>query len=101
MSISFGALNFAAYTHPKRIYLVGLDTKQTACFDGREHQYYMKELMLGYRLFKDFFKRYYPDVEVISVNPVGLKGMFKDVYTQSYVDAHPELLEEDIEILKD
>lgn len=99
MSISFGALNFAAYTHPKKIYLVGLDTQQTPCFDGREHPYYMRELMLGYHLFQQFFERYYPDVEVISINPVGLKGKFKDVYTQDYVDEHPELLEEGVEIL--
>ena len=29
---------------------------------------------------KKFAKTYYPDTEIISVNPVGLKGIFKDVY---------------------
>ena len=38
---------------------------------------------------------------VTVVSAGAIKGMFKDVYTQAYVDAHPELLEEDIEILKD
>jgi hypothetical protein len=101
MSISFGALNFATYTHPKKIYLVGLDTQQSRCFDGRQHVYRMDEIMMGYQLFQRFTAKYYPDVEVISINPVGLKGMFKDVYTKNYVDEHPELLNEDIEILEE
>ena len=99
MSIAFGALNFAAYTHPKRIYLVGLDTKQTQCFDGNNHQYFMHELTRGYKLFKSFFERCYPDTEIVSVNPVGLKGMFRDIYTKGYVEVHPELLKENVEIL--
>ena len=49
--------------------------------------------------FKQMVCRMYPNTPIISVNPVGLKGMFKDVYTQSYVDAHPELLKENIKIL--
>ncbi len=101
MSISFGALNFATYTNPKKIYLVGLDTKQAPCYDGKEHKYFMNDLLRGYKLFKTFVERYYPQTEVISINPVGLKGMFKDVYTQSYVDAHPELLNENIEIINE
>lgn len=38
---------------------------------------------------------------MISVNPIGLKGIFKDAYTQAYVDEHPELLNNKIEILKE
>ena len=55
--------------------------------------------MRGYKKFKEFIDIYYPDVEVISVNPVGLKGLFRDVYTQNFVDAHPELKKENIEII--
>ncbi len=98
-SISFGALNFAAYTHPKRIFLVGLDTVQAPCFDGKEHPYQMDNIIKGYKLFKIFMEKYYSDVEVISINPVGLKGLFRDVYTRSYLKVHPELLNENVEIL--
>lgn len=98
-SISFGALQFALYTRPKRIYLIGLDTKNCGHYAGDNNTYNLKQMLLGYMKFKNHIKIHYPDVEIISVNPVGLKGMFKDVYTQSYVDAHPELLNEDIEIL--
>ena len=49
---------------------------------------------------KQILEYRYPKTKVISINPVGLRGLFKDVYTQSYVDAHPELKNENIEILK-
>ena len=29
-----------------------------------------------------FANRYYPDTEIISINPVGLKGIFKDIYQE-------------------
>ena len=32
----------------------------------------------AYKKFKQFAQKYYPDVEIISINPVGLKGLFKD-----------------------
>ena len=99
----FSALQFALYTNPKKIYIVGCD-----CTTGHFHP----ESKVGWgenlsgqvpwwKRFQQHVNDYWPHTEIISVNPVGLKGMFKDVYTQAYVDAHPELLEEDIEILKD
>ena len=29
---------------------------------------------------RDFIKAFYPDIEIVSINPVGLKGLFKDCY---------------------
>lgn len=99
-SVSFAAMHFAAYTHPKRIYLVGLDTCNSGHYFAVKSKYNFKDILFGYKKFKNFMKVFYPDTEIISVNPVGLKGMFKDVYTQSFVDAHPELLKENIEIIR-
>jgi len=99
MSISFAAIQFALYTHPKKLYLIGLDTKQCGHYAGDNNKYDIEKMFYGYRKIKEFVKLHYPDIEIISVNPVGLKGMFRDVYTQSYVDEHPELSEEDVEIL--
>ena len=31
---------------------------------------------------KKFVETYYPETEIISVNPVGLKGIFKDLYQE-------------------
>ena len=99
-SISFAALHFALWTYPDKIYLVGLDTAPVGnLFDGPT-SYHYRMMLIGYKKFKSFAERYYPDTEIISINPVGLKGLFKDVYTQSYVDKHPELLKENIEIIK-
>ena len=100
MSVSFAAIQFALYTHPKKLYLVGLDTSQTGHYLGYDNVYHIGKMLTGYKKLKKFIDIYYPDIEIISVNPVGLKGLFKDVYTQSYVDEHPELLNKNIEILK-
>lgn len=102
-SISFGALHFALFTRPKKIYLIGLDTANVGHILGADYEctYDTQRMLNGYNKFKHFIDIYYPDVDVISVNPVGLKGLFKDVYTQSFVDAHPELLKENIEIINE
>ncbi len=109
-SISFAALHFAFYTHPDKIYLIGLDTNVGGIniFDNlnvdlkhaKDGNYDIKNMLSGYVKFKEFAEKYYPDVEIVSVNPVGLKGVFKDVYTQSYVNEHPELLKEGVEIIE-
>lgn len=100
-STIFNAAHFATYTHPKRIYLVGCDCSNSGHFDNSPpyNDLRVGSLLNGWHRFKEYCTWYYPDIEIISINPVGLKGVFKDVYTQSYVNDHPELLEEDIEIL--
>lgn len=98
-SISFAALQFALYTYPDKIYLVGLDTAQTGNFFDGASSYYYKKMIYGYKKFKKFASIYYPDTEIISINPVGLKGIFKDVYTKNYVEKYPELLKDNIKIL--
>lgn len=102
-TIALHALQFAIFTRPKRILLVGCD-----CYCGGQYKHYNEavqpgeeDLVLaersvqiwikGYKMIKDFTDQFYPDTEIISVNPVGLKGMFHDMYTESYLDAHPEL----------
>ena len=102
----FSALQFALYTNPKTIYIVGCDCSAEGHFykefttkfvsKNTTDLSYQKK---SWNSFKQFVNTMYPNTEIISVNPVGLKGMFKDVYTQNYVDEHPELLNENIEIL--
>ena len=54
-------------------------------------------------IWKDFSQLYYPETEIICVNPIGLKGIFKEVYTKSFIKEHPEILKEqnNIEYLED
>lgn len=92
-SVIFNALQFAIYTRPKRILLVGCDCANIGHFDDNQNKYVgpISTWLDGYRCFKEFIAQYYPDIEVISINPVGLKGMFHDVYTKNYLDDHSEL----------
>lgn len=83
-SIAFSAMHFALYTNPKKIYIVGADCS-SGYFDGKNSGQDMSYLVEGWKKIKQFAKTYYPDTELISINPVGLKGVFKDVYTQGYI----------------
>jgi len=111
----FSALQFVLYTHPKRIYLVGCDCTSDGYFYSKQnndehipsHWIDIKNgknelLSMTKKLWQEtasILTLQYPDVEVVSINPVGLKGLFKDVYTQRYIDEHPELNLDNVEIL--
>lgn len=95
-SVIFPAIQFALYTRPKKILLVGCDCSSDGHFDGvsigrYQGQNSTKIWSSAYQKIKTFTQLHYPDTEIISVNPVGLRGMFRDVYTKSYLDDHPEL----------
>lgn len=88
----FSALQFALFTNPKTIYLVGCD-----CSDqGHFHEEVFKDASIkSYDLTNQYpfwlkFKQYLDDIncqtEIISVNPIGLKGLFKDIYTENFSD---------------
>ena len=94
-SVAFQAIQFILFTNPKKIYLVGMDcAHQGSHFAGKEHfvssrgedinllqQAQIKE----WKLLKKFVSLYYPDTKIISINPVGLKGIFDDIYTKTYL----------------
>lgn len=102
-SIAHQAFQFILFTNPKRVYLVGCD-----CTGGLKGGHFIKgekdeavvntasrgfwdsavaEMLIGWQKLKDFASMYYPDTEIISINPVGLKGLFKDVFT---ADGEPD-----------
>lgn len=79
-SVVFSAMQFALFTNPKRIYLVGCDCS-TGYFDEKKPVIKPnKDLVRSWKELKKFVNIYYPETEIISVNPVGLKGIFKDIY---------------------
>lgn len=86
-TITLSAFHFALYTYPQRIYLVGCDNASTGYYDGTvDKQCLIEEktaklLKEDYQEMKQFAQIHYPETEIISVNPVGLKGVFKDIYT--------------------
>ena len=92
-SVIFSAIHFAMFTRPRKLLLIGCDCSSDGHFDGDTTpiEWALPLWMNGYEKLKRFVAWNYPDMEIISVNPVGLKGMFHDMYTESYLDAHPEL----------
>ena len=83
-SIVFPALQFALWTYPRRIYLVGCDcTTSGYAYDKNDKNFLVpNKIVEAYKKFKVFARKYYPDVEIISINPVGLKGIFEDIYEE-------------------
>ena len=90
VSVSLQAVQFALYTNPSRIYLVGIDCTANGHFIGEENYTEKRDIkeaernanqsIEDWKKVKDFVATYYPGTEIISVNPVGLKGIFKDWY---------------------
>ena len=78
----FSALQFALFTEPKTIYLVGCDCTDSGYFKkagkGIKQNLLEKTEYLWHEA-KYFINQYYPDTEIVSVNPVKLKGLFRDI----------------------
>ena len=77
-SVVFPAMQFALWTRPKRIYIVGCDCTMSGHYNGKSNILAVNAVIDGWRRMKKFANVYYPDTEIISINPVGLKGIFKD-----------------------
>ena len=96
-TVAFQAIQFAIFTRPKRLLLIGCDCARNGYFNSMEMtnkwhpvERHISKWLAGYQKLKVFAEQFYPDMEIISVNPVGLKGLFHDMYTESWLNAHPE-----------
>lgn len=104
-SIIFRAIHFALYTHPKKLLLVGCDCSSRGHFEESQQDcspnaavrpaaseaiIQIPQWIDGYQKVKRFTAIHYPDTEIISVNPVGLKGIFHDLYTEDFLNTHPD-----------
>lgn len=81
-STVFAPIQFALWTNPRRLFLVGCDCSHGGHFYAttKNNELCIDKIYEGYLSLKKFAARYYPQTEIISVNPVGLKGLFKDWY---------------------
>jgi len=93
-NIALSAMQIALFSHPSKIFLVGCDASQghfvqPSALDKARIEKHEKDLKMAVSSdrviqkwieLKRFAKAFYPDVEIISINPVGLKGIFKDEY---------------------
>lgn len=80
-SIAIIAAQFALFTNPRKIYLVGCDCSENY-FDNSKTQKGLSHLVKYWKDFKRFSDIYYPETEIISINPIGLKGIFTDLYQE-------------------
>lgn len=104
-TIALIAIQFILYTHPQKIYLVGCDFSAEGHFNERNQtkekidwgireakRLWSNDLMRQWwSNVKEFQHCYYPDTEIVSINPIGLKGIFKDEYTDSYLAKHHDI----------
>ena len=89
-SVVFVALHFALFTYPKQIYIVGCDSQA-----GNYGHFYdddssskifphLDKIKITWTRMKMFAANHYPETEIISVNPIGLKNLFRDIYTDNF-----------------
>ena len=111
----FSALQFILYTNPRRIFLVGCDCTDGGYFysvcnnkdsipshwhDPREgRNILLPNTIKLWNEFKSIADMLYPHIGIVSINPIGLKGLFYDVYTQDYIDDNPGFIDDYVEIL--
>jgi len=82
-SVIFSAMQFMLWTNPKTIYLVGCDCTRNVYFDSNEKDQKIKRevdetFYNGWIAMKKFAEINYPETKIVSVNPVGLRGLFED-----------------------
>lgn len=85
-STVFPASIFALFTYPAELYLVGCDVTRSGHFyDNTPNETLnVKALTVGWARIKAFAEHHYPETKIISINPIGLKGLFEDIYTDEY-----------------
>lgn len=93
-TVSLQAMQFILYTNPAKIYLVGIDCSNAGHFTDNTKNH-IKDFDIEkrgenltkwanisvefWKELKKFAQTYYPETEIISVNPVGLRGIFTDL----------------------
>lgn len=96
----FSALQFICYTHPRRIFIVGCDCNSTQSSSLESLQDYSKQIEMWKYCMK-FIASIYPEIEIISVNPVGLQDICRDVYSRNYIEKNPDINSQYPEILEE
>lgn len=86
-SVVTAAFQIALWMGAKRIFLVGCDSDNSGYFSSEKSSITQSlsntRMRLAWEHIADFAKDTYPDVEVISVNPRGLRGLFRDMYMRN------------------
>ncbi|TKX28226.1 sugar transferase [Campylobacter sp. MIT 12-5580] len=79
-NVAFSALQFCCYVDFHQIFLVGIDCSQ-GHFYNRSDGFILEHNIQTWKKVRNIISKFYPHTQIISINPVGLKGLFKDIYT--------------------
>ncbi|MBS5387651.1 MAG: hypothetical protein KHY31_09760 [Clostridiales bacterium] len=83
--IAFSAMQFILHCHPEKIYIVGCDCS-SGFFYQSDITFDNSWMVKIWKEFKIYIDELYPDIKIISLNPVGLRGIFEDHYTEEYLE---------------
>lgn len=75
-SVALAALQFALFTRPARLFLVGCDLGNDFHFGG--DQLLPESHPREWIEFRDFARCHYPETRIVSINPARLAGLFED-----------------------
>ncbi len=99
------SMQLILYMNPRKIYIVGVDYRGQHFHkggrtddqermvsqegeDGWNRDGEMESVLFSHWVrLKEFASVHYPDTEIISLNPLGLKGLFTDEYTGKFLEA--------------
>ena len=96
-NVGMSVMQLALYMNPRNLYIVGCDMSGAHFAPGNESQNEVKRTEKEYGAYwkedrdkligkwleiKEFAELYYPDTTIYSINPVGLKGIFEDIYQE-------------------
>ena len=87
--IVFSAMQFILHAHPKEIYLVGCDCS-SGFFYKSDITFNANYQIITWKRIKEHMESLYPDIKMFSINPVGLRGLFEDIYTENYLDHYAD-----------
>ena len=89
-TIAMPAMQFALWTNPAEIYLVGFDSDGMRNFTGenseevkaleKEIDTIFDRVISEWKAMAEFASIYYPNTKIYSINPVKLKGLFNDIF---------------------
>ena len=78
----FSAIQFAVYTNPDHIYLVGFDCSQGNIYN-KDDKYKYDYQLAGWKMLKQSLNNMGALSKIVVINPVGLKGTFNEVFTSN------------------
>lgn len=80
-SIVFPAIQFLLYTGVTKIHLIGCDCDDNYFYGKGQWANPYYHYLNWWINFRDFKNKNYSNVDIISINPIGLKGLFIDEFT--------------------